>query len=72
MPPTGKQLKRAAHQGRPVSPLRKLMVHATLLAVCVFFLAPFVWMISTSLKPKDQLMSASPTLGAHAVGDADR
>ncbi len=55
-------LKRKAHQGRPVSLMRKTVIHALLLGVCLVFMAPFAWMISTSLKPKDQLMAPSPTL----------
>jgi multiple sugar transport system permease protein len=39
----------------------KLVRHAVLLAGVAVMLLPFVWMISTSLKPADQLFTVPPT-----------
>lgn len=39
---------------------RRLFVQAALLLVCAGFLLPFVWMLSTSLKPLDQTMEFPP------------
>lgn len=37
------------------------MTHVALLLVCVGFILPFIWMISTSLKPLDETMKFPPT-----------
>jgi multiple sugar transport system permease protein len=39
---------------------RRLMPHAVLILVCAGFLIPFLWMISTSLKTLDRVMSDQP------------
>ena len=40
---------------------QKLSVHAALLCVCLAFVFPFVWMVSTSLKPLEQTQELTPT-----------
>lgn len=47
------QLKRAPSQ---------ILLHVVLLASGLFFLLPFIWMISTSLKFNDQLMTTTPRI----------
>ena len=37
-----------------------LLVHLALLLICIGFLLPFFWMLSTSLKPSDQAMEFPP------------
>ena len=39
--------------------LRALLVHAVLLAGAVFVVAPFVWMLATSVKPPEEVFSAT-------------
>jgi multiple sugar transport system permease protein len=47
----------------PVKHLRKfLTAHAVLILVCAAFLIPFLWMLSTSLKTLDRVMSDQPQL----------
>lgn len=41
------------------------LVHAVLIAVAVIFVAPFLWMASTSLKTVEETSSASPGLLPH-------
>lgn len=40
---------------------QKLSIHAALLCVCLAFVFPFVWMVSTSLKPLEQTQEETPT-----------
>jgi len=40
---------------RRLSPGQKLLAHGVLLALCVPFILPLVWMLSTSLKGNDQI-----------------
>jgi multiple sugar transport system permease protein len=42
--------------------LSRVLLHAALLTVGVIFLLPFVWSISTSLKPLKDLFSVTPSL----------
>ena len=42
--------------------LSRILLHAALLTVGVIFLLPFVWSISTSLKPLKDLFSVTPNL----------
>ncbi|HWV23169.1 MAG TPA: carbohydrate ABC transporter permease [Thermomicrobiales bacterium] len=42
--------------------LSRMALHALLLTVGVIFLLPFVWSLSTSLKPMNDLFSPTPTL----------
>ena len=44
-----------------------LLTHAVLLAGAVVMLLPFAWMLSTSLKPADQLFSVPPTWLPHPL-----
>lgn len=39
---------------------RNLLTHIALLVICIAFILPFVWMLSTSLKPLDETMSFPP------------
>jgi multiple sugar transport system permease protein len=39
---------------------RNVFVHIALLSICAAFLLPFIWMLSTSLKPLDQAMEFPP------------
>lgn len=41
-------------------PLLRVLLYATLILVSIAFLAPLVWMISTSLKPLNETMSLPP------------
>ena len=45
----------------------KLVSHGVLLLGAVAMLLPFVWMISTSVKPADQLFSVPPTWLPHPI-----
>ena len=45
---------------RPLDPLRKLWVYLLLVLGASAFLAPFLWMVSTSLKPLSQTMRFPP------------
>ncbi|MCL4544655.1 MAG: carbohydrate ABC transporter permease [Chloroflexi bacterium] len=56
-PGTGAQLPR--HLGQM---LRRGVLHAVLLLGGLLFLLPFIWMVSTSLKFNDQLMTTTPQL----------
>jgi multiple sugar transport system permease protein len=47
-------------RGTPLN-ARHLLSHAVLIVGAVAMLLPFVWMISTSLKPADQLFTVPPT-----------
>lgn len=40
--------------------VRKALAHVILVAVSLFFIVPFIWMLSTSLKPREQLYSFPP------------
>lgn len=52
--------RKAVRQGPRQS--KPWLIHLTLLCVCVLFVAPFVWMLSTSLKTVDQVMRDPPVL----------
>ncbi len=52
--------RKTARKGRRQS--NPFLIHLTLLCVCVLFIAPFVWMVSTSLKTVDQVMRDPPVL----------
>src|SRR5438045_1559947 len=56
--PTNGAPSHAVH--RAANDPRKLFVHVVLLIICAAFLLPFVWMLSTSLKPLDQAMEFPP------------
>jgi multiple sugar transport system permease protein len=45
----------------------RFLVHAALLLICAGFLTPFVWMISTSLKPLAETMAFPPHLVPHVL-----
>ena len=45
----------------PRSTITRLIVYALLLAGAAVFLFPFLWLVSTSLKPVEQTMSLPPT-----------
>jgi len=47
---------------RRLGPVGRVLRHVVLLAGAVFMLAPFVWMISTSLKPPNEIFSTDLTL----------
>jgi multiple sugar transport system permease protein len=47
---------------RPPSAPAAILRHAVLLAGAVFMLAPFVWMVSTSLKPPNEIFSTDLSL----------
>src|SRR5581483_1396697 len=54
-----------------VLPLRRVLgdiaLYALLLAVSLFMLLPFIWMVSTSLKPVDEIFAIPPIiLSPHA------
>lgn len=52
-----------SHLARPrdrINWQQRLLAHAALLLVCVGFVLPFVWMLSTSLKPLEQTMEFPP------------
>jgi len=44
------------------SPLRTVLSHAALIAVCAGFCLPFLWLVITSLKPKTEILQYPPTL----------
>ncbi len=44
---------------------QRLAAQLALLIACALFLTPFLWMVSTSLKTIEQVMSDSPTLIPH-------
>ncbi len=46
---------------QPRTPLGRLFVYAVLLGLSFVFLAPLLWMVSTSLKPIEQTMTLPPT-----------
>jgi multiple sugar transport system permease protein len=52
--------RKSARTGRRQS--NPFLIHLTLLCVCVLFVAPFAWMVSTSLKTVDQVMRDPPVL----------
>lgn len=42
-------------------PLQRVLVHGLLLSLCIPFVLPLVWMLSTSLKPNDQIYAREGT-----------
>ncbi len=49
----------------PVAPaeiVRRILIHLVLLSGAVVFLFPLIWMLSTSLKPPDEIFSIPPKL----------
>jgi multiple sugar transport system permease protein len=49
------------------TPLQRFTSHATLWLIGLMFTAPFLWMLSTSLKTIDQAMQDPPTVIPHPV-----
>ncbi|MEQ8771125.1 MAG: carbohydrate ABC transporter permease [Phycisphaerales bacterium] len=47
---------------RPPKPAARVAIYLALSAVSTLFLLPLVWMVSTSIKPVEQTMQASPSL----------
>jgi len=45
----------SAGAGRSLTPVQRVAVHAVLLALCVPFILPLVWMLSTSFKTEEQI-----------------
>jgi multiple sugar transport system permease protein len=66
MATTARTVERAALPRRPRRPShffqRKVLPRIVLIAVCIFFLIPFYWMIVTALKPTPELSRFPPTL----------
>lgn len=52
---------RKPKSSRALTRPQKLAATAALLMICASFFLPFMWMFSTSIKPKDQLLETSPT-----------
>lgn len=50
-----------------LSPVRKIFSHLLLILVGAFFLSPFLWMVSTSLKANDELFSWPPVWIPHVM-----
>lgn len=46
------------HKG--LSPGQRLLTHAALILLCLPFVLPLVWMVSTSLKPETEIYAAEP------------
>lgn len=46
--------------GQQLSPGRSLLAHGLLILICASFALPFLWMISTSLKPLEKTMEFPP------------
>ncbi|MGH2559497.1 MAG: carbohydrate ABC transporter permease [Thermomicrobiales bacterium] len=46
---------------RRLGQLHRLMVYALLLGLAVLFILPFLWMLSTSLKPQDEIFAFPPS-----------
>ncbi len=46
----------------------KVILHALLIAICIFMMLPFIWMLSTSFKPQDQIFANPPILISSAMG----
>ena len=51
---------------RAGSSLRRTLVYALLGGASLVFITPFLWLISSSLKPPEQAMALPPTLLPHA------
>jgi multiple sugar transport system permease protein len=49
--------------------LNRVIVYATLIAVAIAFVAPLVWMVSTSIKPELQAASGDLNLLPRPIGD---
>ncbi len=49
-------------RNRPPKPGARVAIYLALSAVSALFLLPLVWMVSTSIKPVEQTMQASPSL----------
>ncbi len=47
-------------KGRKKTPLRHVIAQLVMFAVALVILAPIIWMFSTSLKPNDQILTATP------------
>ncbi|MGI6295270.1 MAG: carbohydrate ABC transporter permease [Armatimonadota bacterium] len=47
-------------KGRKKTPLRHVIAQIVMFAVALVILAPIIWMFSTSLKPNDQILTATP------------
>ncbi|GHO47351.1 carbohydrate ABC transporter permease [Ktedonospora formicarum] len=66
-----RSISSAAHlpeQGKPSTPtrlqpnVRRLLLYITLIACSLLFLSPFLWMVSTSLKPSQEVFVFPPRL----------
>lgn len=53
--------------GRTKSWMTQSVIYAALIALSVIFIVPFLWLISTSVKPLDQTMSAPPVWIPHPL-----
>jgi ABC-type glycerol-3-phosphate transport system permease component len=53
--------KSAALSARRTRILHRTMVYALLLGLSMLFIFPFLWMVSTSLKPQDEVFSYPPS-----------
>jgi len=64
MPASSNSVYRSGPISRPsrARRLRSVLLHATLLCGSILFLFPFLWMVSTSLKPIEQAMTIPPKL----------
>jgi multiple sugar transport system permease protein len=66
MATTARTVERAALPHRPRRPTRtfqrQILPRIVLIAVCIFFLVPFYWMIVTALKRTNELSAFPPTL----------
>jgi len=51
-------IESAAFPHQSLSPLARVARHAALVSIAAFALFPFIWMISTSLKPPSEILSA--------------
>ena len=51
-----------ARRGRARGRARNLFVHAALIGICALAIVPFLWMVSTSLKPLEQTTEYPPRL----------
>ncbi|HEY3268761.1 MAG TPA: carbohydrate ABC transporter permease [Armatimonadota bacterium] len=66
-------MQRAAHTNVPRrrraagEPLRKALAYAVIIALSIVFLAPFLWLVSTSLKPDGQILRYPPVWVPHPI-----
>jgi multiple sugar transport system permease protein len=55
-------IAQAATSGRRTGPSFKMFTHVVLISVCLLAVAPFAWMVSTSLKTADNAMLYPPQI----------